>query len=66
MLAVGIHDVVGYGRLIEADETATLAALKRCREEIIEPLIHEFNGRAVKFMGDGARPYGRSRFTTGD
>jgi TolB-like protein/class 3 adenylate cyclase len=54
LAAIVVADVVGYTRLIEADEAATLAALKRCREEIIEPLIREFNGRAVKFMGDGA------------
>ena len=53
LAAIVIADVVGYGRLIEADEAATLAALKHRREEIIEPLARDFKGRAVKFMGDG-------------
>jgi TolB-like protein/Tfp pilus assembly protein PilF len=36
-----------------ADEGATLAALKRHREEVFEPKIAEYHGRIVKLMGDG-------------
>jgi len=47
-------DVVGYSRLMEADEAETLAALKAHREALIDPLITEHHGRVVKLMGDGA------------
>ncbi|MEE9589286.1 MAG: adenylate/guanylate cyclase domain-containing protein, partial [Hyphomicrobiaceae bacterium] len=46
-------DVVGYSRLMAADETGTLARLKANREELIEPKIAEYRGRVVKLMGDG-------------
>lgn len=47
-------DVVGYGRLMSADETATLAALKTHRRDLIEPKTAEYGGRLIKLMGDGA------------
>jgi adenylate cyclase len=46
-------DVVGYSRLIEADEAGTLAAVKERRSAVIEPLVSEHSGRIVKVMGDG-------------
>ena len=46
-------DVVGYSRLVEADEAATLAALKSLHSDFIDPLIVEHRGRIVKLMGDG-------------
>ncbi len=46
-------DVVGYSRLMAADESGTLAALISHRKELIEPKIAEFKGRTVKLMGDG-------------
>jgi TolB-like protein len=46
-------DVVGYSRLVEADETATLAALRGLRQMVVEPLMAERQGRIVKLMGDG-------------
>ncbi|HJS31431.1 MAG TPA: adenylate/guanylate cyclase domain-containing protein [Alphaproteobacteria bacterium] len=46
-------DVVGYSRLMEADEAATLAALKRARAELLDPKIAEHHGRIVKTTGDG-------------
>src|SRR6516162_9487399 len=46
-------DVVGYARLIEADEAGTLAALKGRRTEILQPLVGKHHGRVVKLMGDG-------------
>jgi adenylate cyclase len=36
------------------DEEGTLAALKACRREIIDPKIAEYRGRLVKTTGDGA------------
>ena len=46
-------DVVGYSRLMAADEARTLAALKAHRTEIIEPKSVDYGGRVVKLMGDG-------------
>lgn len=54
LAAILAADVVGYSRLMAADEGATLAALKAHRKEFIEPKIVEHRGRTVKLMGDGA------------
>ncbi|MER8434925.1 tetratricopeptide repeat protein [Mesorhizobium caraganae] len=47
-------DIVGYSRLMETDEAATLGAIKALRVEVIDPLLNEHKGRVVKLMGDGA------------
>ena len=52
--AILAADIVGYSRLIEQDEAATLAAIKALREQAIDPLLAEHKGRIVKLMGDGA------------
>src|SRR5262249_36890212 len=44
---------VGYSRMMQADETGTLAALKSRRSEILQPLVAKHHGRVVKVMGDG-------------
>jgi adenylate cyclase len=54
LAAILAADVVGYSRLIGADETGTLARLKTLRQEFIDPTIAEHRGRIVKLMGDGA------------
>jgi class 3 adenylate cyclase/TolB-like protein/Flp pilus assembly protein TadD len=54
LAAILAADVVGYSRLIERDEAATLERLKELRKTFIEPLIAEHKGRVVKLMGDGA------------
>ncbi len=46
-------DVVGYSRLMAADEAGTLAQLKTHRKELIEPKTAEYGGRVVKLIGDG-------------
>ena len=46
-------DVVGYSRLMAADESGTLAQLKSHRKDLIEPMTAEYRGRVVKLMGDG-------------
>jgi class 3 adenylate cyclase len=51
--AILIADVVGYSRLMEADEAGTLAALKERRAGIVEPVVKVHVGRVVKLMGDG-------------
>jgi len=47
-------DVVGYGRLMGADEAGTLSALKTVRRDIVKPKELQYHGRTVKLMGDGA------------
>ena len=53
LAAVLFADVVGYSRLMEADEAGTLAALKERRKDILEPVVKTHGGRIVKLMGDG-------------
>jgi len=48
-----VADVVGYSRLMEADETGTLAALRERRKTVLEPIVRDHEGRIVKVMGDG-------------
>ena len=53
LAAILAADVVGYSRLIRADEEGTIAALKALRADLIDPKLAEHNGRIVKLMGDG-------------
>lgn len=54
LAAILAADVVGYSRLMEAAEAATLARLKAHRAELIDPLLAAHGGRLIKLMGDGA------------
>ncbi len=53
LAAILATDVVGYSRLIRADEEGTIAALKALRADLIDPKLGEYNGRIVKLKGDG-------------
>jgi len=53
LAAIVCADVVGYSRLMGADETGTLSALNSHRSELIDPLVAKHGGRIVKTMGDG-------------
>ncbi len=53
LAAILAADMVGYSRLMEADETGTLAALKTHRRELLDPKIADYRGRIVKTTGDG-------------
>jgi TolB-like protein len=53
LAAILCADVVGYSRLMGADEEKTLAALKSHRRELIDPLIDQHRGRIFKTTGDG-------------
>ncbi len=53
LAAIMATDVVGYSRLIRADEEGTIAALQALRANLIDPRIAEHHGRIVKLMGDG-------------
>ncbi|WP_428659153.1 adenylate/guanylate cyclase domain-containing protein [Reyranella sp.] len=51
--AVMVADVVGYSRLMEADELATHARLSALRVNLCDPLIVSHRGEMVKNTGDG-------------
>ncbi len=53
LAAILVADMVGYSRLISADEEGTIARLGALREELMEPYINTHHGRIVKTAGDG-------------
>ena len=55
LAAILTADVVGYSRLIEADEEGTLVGSRRCVAEVIDPKTAGHKGRLVKTTGDGLR-----------
>ena len=54
LTAIMSADVVGYSRMMEADEQGTLARLKANRSATFDPQVAAFGGRIVKLIGDGA------------
>jgi adenylate cyclase len=53
LAAILAADVVGYSRLMGADEVGTLRALKALRKDYLDPAIAAYGGRIVKTTGDG-------------
>src|SRR6266849_1022368 len=53
LAAILAADVVGYSRLMGADEEGTLTQLRAHRRALIDPKIREHHGRIVKTTGDG-------------
>jgi adenylate cyclase len=53
LAAVLAADVVGFSALMEQDEEGTLARIKDLRREVLEPKVHDHQGRVVKTTGDG-------------
>jgi TolB-like protein/class 3 adenylate cyclase len=53
LAAIMAADVVGYSRLMGADEEGTLASLRTLRRELIHPKFDQHKGRIVKTTGDG-------------
>ena len=53
LTAILAADVVGYSRLMGADEEGTHERLKGHRRELVDPKITEHHGRIVKTTGDG-------------
>jgi class 3 adenylate cyclase/pimeloyl-ACP methyl ester carboxylesterase len=53
LAAILAADIVGYSRLMHADEVSTLATLKAHRKELVDPTIAAHRGRVVKTTGDG-------------
>jgi adenylate cyclase len=53
LAAILAADVVGYSRLIGADEPGTLAKLAALRSTVIDPQMAAHGGRVFKTTGDG-------------
>jgi class 3 adenylate cyclase/pimeloyl-ACP methyl ester carboxylesterase len=53
LAAVMAADMVGYSRLMEADEEDVLTRQKSNLQELIDPEIARYRGRIVKTTGDG-------------
>jgi class 3 adenylate cyclase len=51
--AILAADIVGYSRLMDADEDGTYEAWRAARTDVVDPLIAEQGGRIVKHTGDG-------------
>ncbi len=53
LAAILAADVVGFSRMVGADEDRILARLRTLRSDVIDPTIDLHKGRVVKRMGDG-------------
>lgn len=53
LAAIVVADVVGFSRMMAADETGAFHRLKRVNAEVIDPLSARHRGRVVKLVGDG-------------
>jgi TolB-like protein/class 3 adenylate cyclase len=53
LAAILAADVVGYSRLMEADEEGTLRRVRCDLHDLFEPKIAEHDGRLIKTTGDG-------------
>ena len=53
LAAIVMADIVGYSRLMGADERGTHQRVQRLMRELIEPTIAEHRGKLVKQLGDG-------------
>ncbi|MEM7749476.1 MAG: adenylate/guanylate cyclase domain-containing protein [Pseudomonadota bacterium] len=53
LAAIFAADMVGFSRLMEADEMGTIARQKRHRAELIDPKVEQHGGKIIKLTGDG-------------
>jgi class 3 adenylate cyclase/tetratricopeptide (TPR) repeat protein len=53
LTAILAMDVVGYSRMMEADEDTALAFLSWLYKSLVEPRVAAYRGRIFKTMGDG-------------
>jgi adenylate cyclase len=53
LAAIMAADMVGYSRLMAADEMGTITRHKTLRETLIDPMVARHDGRVVKATGDG-------------
>ena len=54
LAAILVADIVGFSAQMEADEEGTLARLRQCRKDLIDPGLERYRGRIIKTTGDGA------------
>ena len=54
LAAILALDIVGYSRLMNADEEGTYALLLAWRRDVMQPKLREHRGRIIKTTGDGA------------
>jgi hypothetical protein len=53
LAAILAADVVGYTRLMQANEERTLSALRQHRQQLFDPTVTKYGGSIFKTMGDG-------------
>jgi adenylate cyclase len=53
LAAIMAGEVVGFSRLMEANEEGTLTALRTLRHDVLEPAVARHEGRIFKLTGDG-------------
>ncbi|MDH5288305.1 MAG: adenylate/guanylate cyclase domain-containing protein [Betaproteobacteria bacterium] len=53
LAAIVVADVVGYTRMMEADEAGTLSLLRAARADVVDPVTARHRGAIVKGTGDG-------------
>ncbi|QND55037.1 adenylate/guanylate cyclase domain-containing protein (plasmid) [Phyllobacterium sp. 628] len=53
LVAILAIDMVSYSRHMEADEASTISRMRIHRQDIIDPILRDHNGRIVKTTGDG-------------
>jgi adenylate cyclase len=53
LAAIMAAEVVGFSRLMEANEEATLDALRQYRHDVVAPAVSSHDGRIFKLTGDG-------------
>jgi class 3 adenylate cyclase len=54
LAAILAADIVGYSRLMGADEEGTLVAARKIWTDLFGPAVEQHRGRIVKMLGDGA------------
>ncbi|MEM7463151.1 MAG: adenylate/guanylate cyclase domain-containing protein, partial [Pseudomonadota bacterium] len=53
LTAILAADIVGYSKLMGADQEGTVSALRQMRDALLEPVVGRNRGNIVKGMGDG-------------
>src|SRR6516164_1244996 len=53
LAAILVADVVGYSRLMQADEEGTLSRLQELGASVIDPRVAAHRGRIFRTVGDG-------------
>ena len=60
LAAILAADLVGYGRLMEANEEDTLRTFRRHRQELLDPTVARHGGRLFKAASSAVGPMGGS------